>query len=140
MKKGILFFVLLVSFVGCRKEETVKAPKKLIDKAVMVNVFYDLALLEASKYQMISNSDYQKIEPKEFIYKKYKIDSAQFSQSNIYYASSIEEYKKMFEEVQKRLQTNSDKLDTIIKRKQEKLKLNSKTHSKRRVEKVAKQP
>lgn len=137
MKKGILFFVLLVSFVGCRKEETVKTPKKLIDKAVMVNVFYDLALLEASKYQMMSKTEYQKISPKEFILKKYKIDSAQFSQSNIYYASSIEEYKAMFEQVQKRLQTNSDKMDTIIKRKQEKLKLNSKTHSKSRVEKLA---
>ena len=122
MKKGILFFALLVSFVGCRKEETVKAPKKLIDKAVMVNVFYDLALLEASKYQMMSKTEYQKISPKEFIFKKYKIDSAQFSQSNIYYASSIEEYKAMFEQVQKRLQTNSDKMDTIIKQKQKKLK------------------
>lgn len=122
MKKGILFFALLVSFVGCRKEETVKAPKRLIDKAVMVNVFYDLALLEASKYQMMSKTEYQKISPKEFIFKKYKIDSAQFSQSNIYYASSIEEYKAMFEQVQKRLQTNSDKMDTIIKQKQKKLK------------------
>jgi hypothetical protein len=137
MKKGILFFALLVSFVGCRKEETVKTPKKLIDKAVMVNVFYDLALLEASKYQMMSKTEYQKISPKEFIFKKYKIDSAQFSQSNIYYASSIEEYKAMFEQVQKRLQANSDKMDTIIKRKQEKLKLNSKTHSKSRAERLA---
>lgn len=137
MKKGILFFALLVSFVGCRKEETVKTPKKLIDKAVMVNVFYDLALLEASKYQMMSKTEYQKISPKEFIFKKYKIDSAQFSQSNIYYATSIEEYKAMFEQVQKRLQANSDKMDTIIKRKQEKLKLNSKTHSKSRAEKLA---
>ena len=137
MKKGILFFALLVSFVGCRKEETVKAPKKLIDKAVMVNVFYDLALLEASKYQMMSKTEYQKISPKEFIFKKYKIDSAQFSQSNIYYASSIEEYKAMFEQVQKRLQTNSDKMDTIIKQKQKKLKKVTPVSPESRVEKLA---
>lgn len=137
MKKGILFFVLLVSFVGCRKEETVKTPKKLIDKAVMVNVFYDLALLEASKYQMMSKTEYQKISPKEFIFKKYKIDSAQFSQSNIYYASSIEEYKAMFEQVQKRLQTNSDKMDTIIKQKQKKLKKVTPVSPESRAEKLA---
>jgi hypothetical protein len=137
MKKGILFFALLVSFVGCRKEETVKAPKKLIDKAVMVNVFYDLALLEASKYQMMSKTEYQKISPKEFIFKKYKIDSAQFSQSNIYYASSIEEYKAMFEQVQKRLQTNSDKMDTIIKQKQKKLKKVTPVSPESRTEKLA---
>ncbi len=104
------------------KKKQSKLQKKLIDKAVMVNVFYDLALLEASKYQMMSKTEYQKISPKEFIFKKYKIDSAQFSQSNIYYASSIEEYKAMFEQVQKRLQANSDKMDTIIKQKQKKLK------------------
>nr|WP_315143380.1 DUF4296 domain-containing protein [uncultured Flavobacterium sp.] len=137
MKKGILFFALLVSFVGCRKEETVKTPKKLIDKAVMVNVFYDLALLEASKYQMMSKTEYQKISPKEFIFKKYKIDSAQFSQSNIYYASSIEEYKAMFEQVQKRLQTNSDKMDTIIKQKQKKLKKVTPVSPESRAEKLA---
>lgn len=137
MKKGILFFALLVSFVGCRKEETVKTPKKLIDKAVMVNVFYDLALLEASKYQMMSKTEYQKISPKEFIFKKYKIDSAQFSQSNIYYASSIEEYKAMFEQVQKRLQTNSDKMDTIIKQKQKKLKKVTPVSPESRAEKLS---
>ena len=137
MKKGILFFALLVSFVGCRKEETVKAPKKLIDKAVMVNVFYDLALLEASKYQMMSKTEYQKISPKEFIFKKYKIDSAQFSQSNIYYASAIEEYKAMFEQVQKQLQTNSDKMDTIIKQKQKKLKKVTPVSPESRTEKLA---
>lgn len=137
MKKGILFFALLVSFVGCRKEETVKTPKKLIDKAVMVNVFYDLALLEASKYQMMSKTEHQKISPKEFIFKKYKIDSAQFSQSNIYYASSIEEYKAMFEQVQKRLQTNSDKMDTIIKQKQKKLKKVTPVSPESRAEKLA---
>lgn len=137
MKKGILFFALLILFIACRKEQAVKTPKKLIDKAVMVNVFYDLAILDASKYQMMSKTEYQKIVPKEFIFKKYKIDSAQFSQSNIYYASSIEEYKAMFEQVEKRLQTNSNRIDTIIKRKQEKLKLNSKPHSKNREKKLA---
>ena len=137
MKKGILFFALLVSFIGCRKEETVKTPKKLIDKAVMVNVYYDLAILDASKYQMMSKTEYQKITPKEFIFKKYKIDSAQFSQSNIYYASFVEEYKTMFDQVEERLQANSDNMDTIIKRKQETVKLNAKTHSKSSAEKVA---
>ena len=137
MKKGILFFALLVSFIGCRKEETVKTPKKLIDKAVMVNVLYDLAILDASKYQMMSKTEYQKITPKEFIFKKYKIDSTQFSQSNIYYASFVEEYKTMFDQVEKRLQANSNNMDTIIKRKQEKVRLNFKTHSKSSAEKVA---
>lgn len=117
MKKTILFFMTLFMLLGCKEEAAVKEPEKRIDKAVMVAIFYDLALLDASKYQMLSKTEYQKVTPKEFIFKKYKIDSVQFAQNNLYYASFVEEYKEMFQEVEKRLQVQSDKLDTLQKRK-----------------------
>lgn len=47
---------------------------------------------------------------------KYKIDSAQFSESNIYYTSKIDEYEKMFEEVQKRLRDLKKIYDPEVKR------------------------
>lgn len=119
MKKAIVVLVVLVLFVSCKEESTVKVPKKPIDKAVMVAIFYDLALLDASKYQMMSKTEFAKTTAKDFIFKKYKIDSTQFAQNNLYYAASIEEYKEMFQEVEKRLQVQSDKLDTLQKRKKE---------------------
>lgn len=118
MKKEIVFFVALLSLIGCQKEQTIKEPKKLIDKATMISILYDLELLEASKYQRMSKTGYERVIAKEFIFKKYKIDSAQFAQSNIYYASFTEDYKAIFEQVAKRLQTNSNKIDSLIKRKQ----------------------
>lgn len=122
MKKTILFLVCLLVLIGCKEEPTVKEPQKRIDRSVMIAIYYDLALLEASKYQMLSKTDYEKVSAKEFIFKKYKVDSAQFTQNNKYYASSIEDYKEMFLEVEKRLQDKSSKLDTLIKRNQELLK------------------
>jgi len=121
MKKALFVFALMV-LVSCKEDSTVKAPKKPIDRAVMIAIYYDLALLEASKYQMLSKTEYQKTTPKAFIFKKYKIDSVQFAQNNQFYAASIEDYKAMFQEVEKRLQTRSNQMDTLIKRKQETLK------------------
>lgn len=119
MKKAIVVLAVLALFVSCKEEATVKTPKKPIDKAVMVAIFYDLALLDASKYQMMSKTEFEKTTAKDFIFKKYKIDSTQFAQNNLYYAASIEQYKEMFQEVEKRLQDRSDKLDTLQKRKKE---------------------
>ena len=47
----------------------------------------------------------------DYIYKKYKIDSVQFSKSNKYYASDIDEYKKMFEKVKEKLSAETLKID-----------------------------
>lgn len=120
--------MMIFLVIGCQKEAEVKAPKQPIERSVMINIYYDLALLEASRYQNFSKEGFKKIPPKDFIYKKYKIDSTQFAQNNLYFASSIEEYRLMFEEVEKRLQTNSDRLDTIVKKRQEQLRKTSRRH------------
>ena len=48
-----------------------------------------------------------------FIYEKYKIDSARFMQSNIYYTSRIEEYEEMFKKVEKKLLKLKVELDPL---------------------------
>lgn len=113
MKKIITLLVVLV-FVSC-KEETVQEPKRLIEKKVMLDVMYDLSLLEAIKYKNPTVLDSNKINPRQYIFKKYKIDSLQFAQSNVYYASDYEEYKIMFEEITKRLDKNKKAVDAKIK-------------------------
>jgi hypothetical protein len=60
----------------------------------MIDVMYDLSILDAIKYQNPASLETYKINPSQYIYKKYKIDSAQFAQSNIYYASNYKDYKK----------------------------------------------
>ena len=75
----------------------------------MVDIIYDLALLEAAKSQTSGTLSYPK--PIEFIKNKYKVDSLTFAQSTQYYASDIKDYKKMYNEVKERLNANTIKLN-----------------------------
>lgn len=119
MKKGVLFFILISLILSC-KEEVVKKPENLIEKEIMVDVMYDLALLEAIKYQSPDAIETHKINPDEYIYKKYKIDSAQFVQSNMYYASDYKEYKKMYDQINSRLVKKKSLLEEAIKNEKDK--------------------
>ena len=119
MKKGVLFFILISLIFSC-KEEFVKKPENLIEKEIMVDVMYDLALLEAIKYQSPNALQSHKINPDEYIYKKYKIDNTQFVQSNMYYASDYKEYKKMYDQINSRLEKNKSLLEEAIKNEKDK--------------------
>lgn len=113
MKKALFFLVVIVAFVAC-KEEIIKKPKKLIEKDIMINIMYDLSILEAIKYQhLTSNEDYN-TNPTAFILKKYKVDSIQFAKSNSYYATDYKNYKKMYKAVTDRLEKDKLAIDTLI--------------------------
>jgi hypothetical protein len=105
MRKGILISFFLI-VIGCTS--TIEKPKNLISKDKMINVLYDLSLLQAIKAQNISGG-INKIGIDDYIYKKYKIDSIQLAQSNKYYASDMEEYKKIFAAVKTKLEEGTKK-------------------------------
>ena len=124
MKKNVFLFIWIASFFGCNKD-LVKKPDNLIDKKVMLDIMYDMSLLDALKYQNSNSVFSNGINPKTYIYKKYKIDSLQFVKSNAYYASDYREYKNMFDVLNKRLKDEKkvvDSLITIQKKKEVKLK------------------
>ena len=124
MKKLVPFLAIL-TFLGC-KEDVVKQPKHLIEKSKMVNIMYDLALLEAIKYQNPAVLDSNQIHPKQFIYKKYGVDSLQLAQNNVYYASDYKNYKIMYEEVVKRIEKDKNRAKALIKIEAKKKKFNEK--------------
>ena len=101
-------------FFSCNNN-SVEKPKNLIGKDKMVDILYDISLLEAIKTQNINGGMNSKM-GNEYIYKKYKIDSVQFVKSNKYYASDIEEYKKMFEKIKERLNAETLKIDGELKK------------------------
>ena len=124
MKKLLPFFVIL-TVLGC-KEDLVKKPKHLIDRQQMVNIMYDLSVLEAIKYQNPAVLDSNQIHPKQFIYKKYGVDSLQLAQNNVYYASDYKNYKIMYEEVVKRIEKDKNTAKALIKIEAKKKKLKEK--------------
>jgi hypothetical protein len=102
-------FVFLLS--AC-SNSTVEKPKNLIEEDKMVDIFYDLALLEAIKAHNPGVIQEAK-DPNKYIYKKYRIDSLQFAKSNRYYATDINRYKKMYGRVGKRLERNKNMIDSL---------------------------
>jgi hypothetical protein len=114
MKKSVVLVYLLFLIIGCHSN-TIEKPNNLIDKDKMTDILYDMSLLEAIKTQNINGGISNK-SANEYIYKKYKIDSIQFIKSNKYYASNLEEYKKMFEKIKERLNNEITKTDEALKK------------------------
>ena len=117
--KKITLFLLTIIIVACSSKNEIQKPEKLIEKGEMENILYDLALLQALKSYSPQKLKENSVNPKTYIYQKYKIDSAQFAQSNKYYASNINEYKLMFENVTTRLQNKKAQIDTIVKKEEQ---------------------
>lgn len=119
MKKHISLFVLFALLLSCNKD-LVEKPDNLINKNVMKDILYDITLLDAIKYQNSEVLYKNGINPKTYIFKKYKIDSIQFAKNNAYYAADYREYKKMVEEVNKRFAKEKEVVELINKKAEKK--------------------
>lgn len=112
--KKLSTILLLVLLFSC-DTATVPKPDRLIDEDKMVDILYDLSVLDAVRSQKPYMLTKENIDPNTYIYSKYKIDSVQFAQSNKYYASQINLYKKMYGRVGKRLKQQISDLDSVSK-------------------------
>lgn len=115
MKKIVFFFSFIMLLASC-KNEVVPKPQNLISQEKMIDIIYDLTMLEAIKFQNDSVTRSYKINPKEYIYKKYNIDSLQFAKSNHYYASDVGNYKKIYDKVSKRIDAEQKQADAEVKK------------------------
>lgn len=115
MKKIVLLLSILL--VGaCSNKNEIPKPAKPIDKAVMENILYDLALLQALKSYSPEKLTQNNINSTTYIYQKYHIDSLQFVENNKYYTSNIDQYNVMFEHINQRLQKEKKAVDALIKK------------------------
>ncbi len=115
MKKFILFFTFLLVIASCNNL-AVEKPDNLIEEDKMINVLYDIALLEAIRVSNPVSLETRKINLTTYVFKKYKIDSLQFEQSGRYYSSDVERYAKIYETVTQRLDSNKTLIDSLIKK------------------------
>lgn len=115
MKNFILVICGALLIISCNKS-SVEKPNNLIAKDKMIDILYDISILEAIKVQNLKGGINRK-KANEYIYTKYKIDSIQFAKSNKYYASDLVEYKKMFEKVKDRLNAENAKVEAEMKKK-----------------------
>ncbi|MCF6279099.1 MAG: DUF4296 domain-containing protein [Flavobacteriaceae bacterium] len=104
MKRRIYIFLMFTLVLSCTSRTIYKKPKNLIEKEKMITVWTDMYIAAGAK-SVKTKTLKTKINYAPLVLDKYKIDSVQFSESNIYYTSRIDEYEKMFKEVQKRLES-----------------------------------
>jgi Domain of unknown function (DUF4296) len=111
--KFILITALLVFIISCKEETSVK-PKPFIEKNVMQKILFDLAILDAIRYQNPNAFVKNQIDAKSYIFKKYKIDSLTFAKNNAYYATDYKAYKAMYDQINDDLLAAKAKTEVLI--------------------------
>lgn len=102
MKKLIISAVLLAFAISCN-DNPVPKPDRLIEKEEITNVLYDVAVIQAVNSASLNDPLIKKVNLKEYLKKKYGLDSATFVQNQRYYASDLEGYQAMQNEIKERL-------------------------------------
>lgn len=98
---------------------------------------YDLSLLEAMRMENPILMDSFKNNSNQYVFKKYKIDSVQFAQSNIFYAANYKEYEKMYNQVKSRIDLKKKQIDSVKKSENMKKMLKEKAKEKLKLKKEA---
>lgn len=102
--KKLACILLLILLFSCG-EETVEKPENLLPEDKMVDMLYDISVLQAINSFTPQVLDSNKVEAKHYIFTKYKTDSLTFTQSHEYYASDMEKYdgiqKKIVAKIEK---------------------------------------
>lgn len=114
MKRGALLFLGILLF-SCN-EKVVEKPKNLIPKEKMVLILHDLALLNSTKSSYKASLEQNGIEIMDFLFQQHGIDSAQFAQSDLYYASVPLEYQSIYEKVEAILEKKSANVEQVTKK------------------------
>lgn len=104
---------------------TTKKPTNLISEDQMVEILYDVMIINSAKgvnKQLLENNIQN---PKEYIYTKHNIDSLQFAESSAYYTNKRDVYKSIYDRLDLKLNAKKTAYETIIenqKRKKDSIK------------------
>ncbi len=113
MKAYIYFLLLIFTVVSCN-EKPVEKPDRLIDKETMIDILYDISVLQASvsfKPDIVNDN----IEVEKYVYEKYGIDSLTLHQNQRFYASDVEAFNKMYKELSERIKNEETIADSLSK-------------------------
>lgn len=92
-------------------EAVVEKPEDLIPEAEMVDIYFDISLINASR-----NSGYDKfleygVDTRDYLYKKFDIDSARLASSSAFYTSKPLVHERIYTRVEEKLDSLKALLD-----------------------------
>ena len=117
--KRILIFLIAVSIIGCNYADKPIKPDNLISKDKMVDILYDVFVINAAKGTSKRILEDNGIYPEDYVFKKHQIDSAQFAQSNEYYGFHVEEYESIITRLEDRFNRDKDTFQAKIDKEKE---------------------
>jgi len=109
MKRTAYFIVLLLLGIAC-SEKVIEKPEDLIPREKMIDIYFDLSLINSGKAIDPKTLENNQIEPMSYIYNKYAIDSAQFVSSDLYYAAIPLEYEAIYRTLESRLEEHKARI------------------------------
>jgi hypothetical protein len=101
--KQVLFLFVSLFALSCSKNPVPK-PDNLLDEEVMVNIIYDISILQATDGSMSYKLSDHNIKMDQYIFEKYKIDSITYRENQRYYAADARKYKKIYKKVIERFE------------------------------------
>lgn len=114
MKKiAILFLLISLGLSSCQHVKHTEKPENLIPEDKMVDIIADLSIVGAARNYNQTLFSKTGIDPEQFVYKKYGIDSLQLKRSNDYYSDNYTTYERIYKAVKERLENLKEKADSI---------------------------
>ena len=112
--------ILLVTACEMGSFDGPKKPKKLLSEEKMIEVLYDMSVLNSAKNINKMVLEKKGIAPVDFVYHKYGIDSAQFAESSAYYTYKSEVIQRIYDSVLGRLEKDKAFFEAIYAKEQAK--------------------
>ena len=110
--------IILIFVLGCNNSLTQKPiPFDLISQEKMVDIIYDMTLINVAKGVNKSILENNGIIPEQYLFNKHSIDSTLFARSNEYYSNDLKTYQMIYDNVKIKLEKNkniiSDSIDIL---------------------------
>lgn len=110
-----LYIFIAILLMACSGDQKPTKPKNLIPKDKMASILYEMFVVNSAKGINRKLLENRGIKLEDYILNKFEIDSAQFAESNNYYAHDIKGYQSMMEVVKERINKLKDSLELIEK-------------------------
>ena len=114
MKK--LLYIVICLFFSCNPSiEKPKKPENLIPEDKMVDIMYDVFILNSAKGVNKKMLELNGVLPKDYVFEKYSIDSTQFAESNNYYVYNTKTYESILDKVAEKIEVKKKEYEAIDK-------------------------
>ncbi len=112
MYRSIVYFFIAVFMISCTSSTIYEKPKNLIPEDEMVELLVDLHIARYAEGKKNIFKD-GKAKYTHLVYKKFGIDSLRYSESNLYYSSRLDDYKRIYSKVEAELRAQKKVYDSI---------------------------